>query len=334
MPLKDVTVTINLMSPAGLIGFGKPLILGSKAGGAPYKEYSDLKGLVADFAETTEVYKAAASLVGQGENSPQSFAVAAYDATSGTPAETLQANWDKDWYFLISTETDVAKIKLLADVVEGKGYKLFSTRVDDTIDLATLKAQDYDRTFVIYHSAETAKYPDAAFVGARGSLPVGSVTWKFAKLIGITADDIGVSTVDTVDTGGGNVYVMRGGEPRTGEGKVVSGEYIDVIMAKDWVKINVENSVQKLLNNTPKIPFTNSGIAMIEAATINVLRGAFNQGIVATDDDGLPLYSTDFPTREETNPADRASRKLTGAKFSFELAGAVHKAAITGEITV
>ncbi|ALS27194.1 hypothetical protein IJ21_17930 [Paenibacillus sp. 32O-W] len=336
MPIRDVTVTIDLQRPAGLIGFGKPLILGQKAGGAPYKEYSDLESLSADFGPSTEVYKLAAALKGQGQNSPAVFAVVAYDTNGGDPVSSLQSVWEKDWYFLLSTESDVTVIKSLADFVEGKGFKLFATRVGDEADLAVLKAQDYDRTFIIYHSdpAELAKYPDAAWVGARGSQPVGSVTWKFAQLIGITADDIGLSTVQSVNSAGGNVYVMRGGQPRTGEGIVVSGEFIDVIMAKDWVQVNIENAIQTLLNNSPKVPYTNSGIAQLEAATINVLRAGFNQGIIAEDGDGLPLYSTDFPTREETNPADRAARKYTGATFTFELAGAIHEARIHGTITV
>jgi hypothetical protein len=335
MPIRDVTVTIDLQRPAGLIGFGKPLILGTKTGGAPYKEYSDLEGLSADYGPSTEVYKMAATLTGQGQSSPATFAVVAHD-DGGDPVTTLQSVWDKDWYFLLTTESDVSTLKALADVVEGKGFKMFATRVGDEADLAILKAQDYDRTFVIYHSDpdELAKYPDAAWVGARGSQPVGSVTWKFAQLVGITADDIGLSTVQSVNAAGGNVYVMRGGQPRTGEGIVVSGEYIDVIMSKDWVQLNIENAIQSLLNNSPKIPYTNAGIAQLEAATINVLRAGFNQGIIAEDGDGLPLYSTDFPTREESNPADRAQRKYTGATFTFELAGAVHEATIRGTITV
>lgn len=338
MPIRDVTVTIDLQRPAGLIGFGKPLILGSKTGGAAYKEYSDLEGLSADFGPSTEVYKMAAALTGQGQNSPATFAVVAYDSgdVGASPVDALQASWDKDWYFLLTTESDISTIKALADVVEGKGFKMFATRVGDEADLAVLKAQDYDRTFVIYHSDqdELAKYPDAAWVGARGSQQVGSVTWKFAQLIGITADDIGLSTVQSVNAAGGNVYVMRGGQPRTGEGIVVSGEFIDVIMSKDWVQINIENAIQTLLNNSPKVPYTDAGIAQLEAATVNVLRAGYNQGIIAEDEDGLPLYSTDFPSRAETNSADRAQRKYTGATFSFELAGAVHEATIRGTITV
>lgn len=329
MPISDVTVTIDLQRPTGLIGFGKPLILTEKAGGAPYKEYADLDSFALDYPQNTEAYKAASALKAQGADAPATFAAVAYD-TAGDPVETLGANWDKDWYFLLATESEAIITKPIADYIEEKGFKMFATRTSDEADLATLKKQEYDRTFVICHSdsSQIDKYPDAAWVGSRGSLPVGSVTWKFSRLIGIAAD------TQNVKFEGGNVYVNRGGEPRTSEGVVCSGEYIDVIMSKDWVQVNIENTIQRLLNNSPKVPYTNSGIAQLEAATINVLRAGFIQGIIADNSDGLPIYSTNFPTRDQISATDRAKRKYAGATFQFELAGAIHEAAIQGTITV
>ena len=337
MPLKDVTVTIDLQRPAGLIGFGIPLILTGKSGGGPYKEYLELDAVKADYAEGTEAYKAAASIFAQSDNRPAKIAIAAYnsdDAESFT--DVLGAVYDRDWYFVIITTDDVSDIIAVADVIEQRGGKLFAARTGDLADLAAIFAKKYDRTFVLYHSNEdeVAKYPEAAWVGAAGAQPVGSVTWKFKRLVGITADDLTATELNNIHAAGGNAYVTKAGDDVTSEGKVVSGEYIDVIMAKDWVQVNIENAIQTLLNNSPKVPYTDAGIAQLEAATVNVLRAGFNQGIIAEDGDGLPLYSTDFPSRAETNPADRAQRKYTGATFTFELAGAVHEATIRGTITV
>lgn len=336
MPLKDVTVSINLLKPAGLIGFGKPFILTSKAGAAAYKEYADLEGVKGDYPEATEAYKAAAAIFAQA-NPPTTVAIAAFDSGGlDTFDDLLAVNYSKDWYFAIITSDLVADIISVGDYIEANKGKMFAARTDSLADLAEILAKGYDRTFVAYHSdsTELAKYPDAAWVGAAGSQPVGSVTWKFKKLVGITPDDLTPTELLAVHTGGGNAYVTKAGDNVTSEGKVVSGEYIDVIMSKDWVQVNIENSLQKLLNQSSKIPFTNAGIAQLEAATVNILRIGFNQGIIATDADGLPLYSTDFPTRQETEAADRAARQYKGAKFSFELAGAVHEAEITGTISV
>ena len=337
MPLKDVTVTIDLVKPPGLIGFGNPLILTGKSGGSPFREYLDLDAVKADFSETTEAYKAAAAIFNQGDNRPAKIAIAAYDSDAAeTFTDVLGAVYERDWYFAIITSDDVSDILAVADVIEQRGGKLFAARTGDLADLAAIFAKKYDRTFVLYHSdpAEVANYPEAAWVGAAGAQPVGSVTWKFKRLVGIAPDNLTATELNNIHAAGGNAYVTKAGDDVTSEGKVVSGEYIDVIMAKDWVQVNIEHSLQKLLNQSPKIPFTNAGIAQLEAATINVLRQGFNQGIIAADADGLPLYNTNFPTREETDPADRAQRRYTGATFSFELAGAVHEATIHGTITV
>jgi len=336
MPLKDVTVSINLIKPAGLIGFGKPFILTSKVGAAAYTEYADLDGVKVDYPEATEAYKAAVALFAQDKR-PATVAIAAFDSGGSDDfTDLLAVNYSKDWYFAIITSDVVADIIAVGDYIEANKGKMFAARTDSLTDLATIKAKDYDRTFVLYHSdsAELAKYPDAAWVGEAGAQPVGSVTWKFKKLVGILSDDLTATELLAVHSGGANAYVTKAGDRVTSEGKVVSGEYIDVIMSKDWIQVNIEHSLQKLLNQAPKIPFTNTGIAQLEAATVNVLRIGFNQGIIATDPDGLPLYSTDFPTRQETEAADRAARQYKGATFSFELAGAVHEAAITGTISV
>lgn len=337
MPLKDVTVTIDLIKPPGLIGFGIPLVLTGAADGKPYKEYLELDAVKEDYGDDSEAYKAAAAIFEQGDNRPSKVAIAAYDTDLPTGlTDLLDAVYDRDWYFAVITSADASDIIAVGDIIEQRGGKLFAARTGDLADLAAIFSKKYDRTFVLYHSdpAEVAKYPEAAWVGAAGAQPVGSVTWKFKRLVGIATDDLAATELNNVHSAGGNAYVTKAGDDVTSEGKVVSGEYIDVIMAKDWVQVNIEHSVQKLLNQSPKIPYTNAGIAQLEAATINVLRQGYNQGIIAVDADGLPLYSTNFPTREETTPENRAQRRYTGATFTFELAGAVHEATIRGTITV
>ncbi|WP_426447563.1 DUF3383 family protein [Paenibacillus sp. S-38] len=338
MPLKDVKVTISLSRPAGLIGFGKPLIIGPKTGGQAYKNYSDLTALVADgFAVGSEVYKAAAAVMGQGDNRPQVFAVAAYDSGGTSDAlDVLTANYSKDWYFLISTSTVKTEVIELSNYVEGQGRKLFVTRTSSLTDLADLKATGNELTFVMYHSDpdEVAKYPDAAWVGRVGSRTVGTVTWKGQRLVGILPDDLDAAGLQGVHDNGGNAYVTKSGTPVTSEGQVLTGEYIDVIMGNHWVAANIEEQVQALFNSGEKISYTNGGISQIESVVRTVLGIAYRQEIIAEDADGIPLYSTDFPTRAETTAIDRAERILRNAKFTYELAGAIHAAEITGTVSV
>ena len=127
--------------------------------------------------------------------------------------------------------------------------------------------------------------------------------------------------------------IEKCGDNVTSEGKCASGEYIDIIDGIDYIISQMKYRVQKLLNKAPKIPYTNAGIANIESQVVGVLEKSYSNGIIA-DDEGSPLYSTNFKKREEMSAEDRANRVYTGGKFKFELAGAIHNATVNGEMII
>lgn len=338
MPLSDVKVRISTVKPIGTTGFGKPLIVGEAVGGHPYTEYIDLEGLAKDFNADTEIYALAAALLEQS-NRPGRFAVAAYDPASvvagdnTTAAAMVEDLLGQDWYFLITVERDPLIIADIAEVVEtsnSKGLpKLFSTQVAAATDLTGFG--ELDRTFIAVHPDN--ERIDAAIIGAVGSREVGSVTWQGKTLEGITPQVLSGAEQDAIESVNGYAYVTKAGDDVTSEGKVLSGEYIDVMHGMDWVKTNIEQTVQQIKNRSGKIPYTNGGIATLESGVMSVLKTAYNQGIIAEDGAGNPLYTTDFRGRDEVSQEDRALRRYTGGKFTFELAGAIHTAEITGSVS-
>ena len=333
MPKSDVTVIIDVQRPTPKLGFGKPLILGSSAAGSAYKNYSDLAGVLVDFANTTEEYKAAAALFGQGDNSPAQIAI--ITRKTSEPAveldDFLPTLFLKDWYYLIATTAEVDDVILIADAVEADGTREFFTRSSSKTDLAEILVGDYERTTVFYHTT-ISNYPETAWVGRCGAADVGSLTWKAKTLTGITPLDISATELDEIHELGANTYLSKAGQSVTSEGKTVSGEYIDIVQSKDYVKASIELAVQSLINNTGKIPYDDTGIAMIEATVRTVLQRCFNTGMIAADADGLGLYGTTFKTRAEVDPADRAERTYNDGEFFFELAGAIHTTTIRGAI--
>jgi len=335
MGKSDVTVIIDIQRPTPKLGFGKPLILGASTAGHAYKTYSDLAGVAVDYISSTEEYKAATALFGQGDDSPREIAIVARKTseTAETIEDVLEAIFLKDWYFLVSVTTDADDIMTIAEAVEQDNSRQYFFRTSSKTDLATILAEGYTRTTGIYHT-DTTKYPEAAWVGRTGSADVGSVTWKFKNLTGIQPLDIDATELAAIHALGANTYVTKAGDNVTSEGKTMSGEYIDIIHAKDYVKYSIEYAVQKLLNGADKISYDDTGIAQLEAAVKTVLQRAFNQGIIAKDEDGLGLYGTQFKTRAETDPADRADRDYTGGTFWFDLAGAIHQTTFRGEIRV
>ncbi|SYX86029.1 DUF3383 family protein [Paenibacillus alvei] len=330
MSIQDVQVTIDLQKPTGRLSFGMPLIIGKKAGGSAYKEYGDLKAVKDDFADTTAEYKMAEALFGQGDRSPARIAITACDEKE-EPAARLRSVVDNGWYYLLSSDNSDAAVEALAAEIEKEDYRLFFTRAADKTKLQALKSKAYTRTVVFYHT-DAAVYPEAALVGSVGSAEVGSVTWKFKKCTGIDAMKVTAGELMEIHDSGAITYVNKQGEARTSEGKTLSGEYIDVIMARDYVRARMEMQIQNLLNQSSKIPYTDAGIVQIESAVINVLLESARMGIIATADSGEPLFGTSFLSRNEVNPSDRANREYRGGSFWFEIAGAVHQVKVNGVI--
>ncbi|MFJ7662023.1 DUF3383 family protein [Lysinibacillus sp. NPDC097162] len=332
MPLQDVTVTIDIKKPSALIGLGTPLILANKAGESTYKEYLDLDGIKEALGQESDGYKIAKQIFAQGDYRPEKVAIATYSDPI-TAVTVLENYFYNDWYFVMLDTGAVTDYKAISDAVESKALKMAAHVVDSKEDLAILKAGKYDRTWVIQHNT-IAELPHAALIGQVGSRPVGSLTWKFKTLKFVTPQDLTQTQLNDVHTGGAFAYVTKAGIDQTSEGTLVSGEYIDVIHGKDWVKLNIEQQVQYLLSTNPKIPYTDSGIAQIEGAVRTVLEIAGQNGIIGTDDAGQYLYTITAKSRNEVLASDRAARKYNGLSFSFELAGAIHEAKIHGEILV
>ncbi|QAS52807.1 hypothetical protein HLI_11675 [Halobacillus litoralis] len=337
MPLNDFQVNINLQQPLGLVGFGKPLIVGEITGGLAYQEFLTLEALAESVEDTSPLYQKAQALLNQ-ENRPERFAVAGYDSAAvdgpTTASALVTSLLGNDWYFLITTETDVTEMTAIADVIEGSeagGYpKLYSAQVASVDDLTTL-VTEYERSFFAVHPAD--EHIDAAHIGENGSKPVGSITWKSKSLTGITPQALTADELTAIEDANGYAYVKKAGQSVTSEGKVLSGEYIDVVHGLDWVVANIENRVQKITNQAGKIPYDDSGIAQLEAGTLSVLKEGFSQGIIADDGNGNGVYSTNFRSSAQSTAEDRKNRVYTGGNFEFQLAGAIHEGKITGSVS-
>ena len=105
----------------------------------------------------------------------------------------------------------------------------------------------------------------------------------------------------------------------------MNGEYIDIIDSKDWIISQIVYRTQKLLNRAKKVPYDNTGIAMLEAECLTVLKEAAAMGMIAFATDAERyLYSVNYALREKQTDADRVARRYVGGSFEFELAGAIH----------
>lgn len=324
--MNDVKVKIDLLKPSGTSEWGYPLIVTKDETTIGYAVCTSLAEVVAaGFASSTDVYKAAEKMFMQ-PHPPLRIAVAALTALT---AENLAALTGEGWRQLVvmAAAADKTEVKTYIDTTD----KMYFAAVTSASGLSAFA--DDDRVVCVVHGTE-ADLAAAAVAGEVAGREVGTITYKNLILNGITPATFTDAQVEAIHTAGGITVLKKAGDIVTSEGLVVSGEYADIIDCKDYIIQQLTYKTQKLLNTMGKLPYDNRGIAILENAAIDVLKDAYNRGMIAEDDDGNPLYSASYALRSEVDANDIAARKFKGGRFAFTLAGAIHNVEITGEISV
>ena len=329
----DVKVNIDLLKPVGTLGFGFPLIL-AKVSEKPvaYTECKDLDEVVkAGFDEKSDVYKAANLMLMQN-NAPSKFAVCSVTEEIVTVLPSLIG---KGWRQLIVVgfvKSGDMKDEEISAYIETTD-KMYFTCTNAVSSASQLKS--FNKTVCFeYKSEDYGELAVAALVGATAGYNAGEITYKNIILKGLTAQTYTSAKLTALHENGGITVLEKAGDNVTSEGIVGSGEYIDIIDSKDWIVQQLTYQTQKTLNTMKKVPYDNNGIAMLESIAVNVMRTAYNNGMIATAEDGSPAYTVDYSLVSDCSPSDIAARKYIGGKFAFTLAGAVHSVEINGEISI
>lgn len=339
MPDLDDIVNVQISRETETVeraNFGIPLFLVEvKTVDTRVKSYSNIDAVADDYAATDTAYKMASAAFSQ-EIRPNRIKIG-QKADAETYVQALQAivNEDDDWYGLAVETLTKADILLIAAFIEAR-TKIFIARSADadiltnaTDDLAsTLQAAEYDRTAVIYHGSADTQFADAAWLGDCLPRDPGSQTWMFKTLNGITYDTLTASEKDYVLGKGANTYQRIAGVNITQQGTMAGGEYIDVIRGIDWLTARIKERIFTRLINAPKIPYTNKGIAIIEAQVREQLDIAVDQQLIAPE----PAYTVTVPDVLDTDELDRQNRQLKEVNFRARLAGAIHYVEIRGAV--
>ena len=349
MAIKDI-VTVNITrqtTSVAVAAFNVPLILSTFATSKTTtaftraRSYGSLKALTDDgWASTDAVYKMANAIFSQNP-SVSRVVVGRADSGDATVAASLAAIQaeDNSWYGLAVDQAfdDDDKVDIAAWVEANKKFAFYwTTNVDvpdatKTTDMASvLKGLAYDRAATMWHPTPTtgADYPDAAWMGEGFPFEPGSSTWAYKTLKGVTPDNVDTKETALQDKNC-NYYSTVGGVNVTQEGKVASGEWIDIIIGTDWIEARLRETVYSAFVNNRKVPYDDSGITTIEGLVRGVLSQAAAKGILQADSIvvTVPKYA-DVPT------ADKIARKLPDVNFTALYQGAIHRTTINGTISL
>ena len=350
MALKDIVkVTISRETTAvARASFGIPCIVAefatSKTSPAftRARVYGGLDEMTAEGWLTTDaVYKVAQAMLKQNPR-VSSFVVGRKDTADADTAVALAAiQLENDsWYALtaIPDGTFATDVKAIAAWIETQKKIYFVQGTDtailngaSTTDLlAELKALGYDRTALIYHlAANSDEYAEAAWVGEGLPFDPGSSTWAFKQLAGVTPDSLTTANRTGVLGKNGNAYSITAGVAITEQGKVVSGEFIDIIIGLDYLESRLQENVFGALVNARKLPYDDGGITAISGIVQATLEEAARKGILQ----GNSIVLT-VPKYSEIPQADKLARNLPDIKFTALLLGAIQTIEINGTVSV
>ncbi|MGL5301491.1 MAG: DUF3383 family protein [Weissella confusa] len=267
-------------------------------------------------------------------------------------AYSLYAN--KSWYFAILADEAITAPRpqddttvLLSNLVEAAQYRmmfvLYKVGAKDVLGDPTTLAGGISgntRTALLVKKstgdAVDAQRFDAALIGRYGSYTIGELNWHDLTVPGLTADDWDALQVSVLDQAGLVAYLVKSNNiAQTTSGKTVSGQYIDVIMGIDWVSSQTQAALQDVLTNNDKVPFTASGIALLQSVVENVMTLAYTNGIIDTDDaSGEPKYTVTAKERAELSTSDIQNRKYTGLSYEYTPSGAVDSIVVYGSIEI
>lgn len=353
--ITDVIVNLKEQQPIPQIGFGNILFLTKtpapdshgKGGGVPnnakttdgllrsvtdsttgavYKEYSSIDALALDYDSSTPLYNKATTYFNQQFPSDR---VAVLSYPEGKLQDSLGAFWWQDWYFMVFDQDDPEDMTLASNICEANLLKFLVVQEKSVDAFSPWEGNEY--TIDLVHPLTEAM--DAALIGRVASKTVGSVTWKFKDLDGITTQDYSATDFAGITNHHAIAYVMVNGTPETSEGWTSNGEYIDNLHGDTWVKTMVQLNVQKKFQENDKIPYEKSGIDLLTSVVYNTLDTGWQQGIILTDDatkkGDFNVTSSD---RDAQSLEDLSKRHYGGIQFTYHRSGAIHSATINGLI--
>lgn len=248
--------------------------------------------------------------------------------------------------FHITDFKDSADVQAAVSWAEAN-EKLFGFEYDG-IDSCPVKNFSFYRSFGVFsgkadgyeadHQPDENGYAALAWMAKCFGYDPGTETWNLKELASIVPSTL--SADDKKKLGESNINTFRryAGCNVTFGGNMLSGEWIDVIRFRDWLKNEMQTNVFNAIKANRKVPFTDSGIGLIEGQIEATLKKGQDVGGIAPteyDADGNPIpgFAVTVPKAADLTEADKKSRKLTRCRYTARLAGAIHAVEIQGNLT-
>lgn len=337
--INDITINISDGTKALTQTSFIPLIVGSGAVASGVITVSQLTDVTdAGYLDTDAEYEMASAMLAQSP-APSQIKIMRVAGAYATALTTLRTT-DDDFYSVCIQARDAANIQAVGTWANSNKKFFFGCCADP----GALTGRNVTREAYIIHNNAADDYPECAWVGQNlPKIATKHITWKWKALSGQNASTFTSTQLNTIRTNQGVALQEQAGQVFTNEGWATDGSFIDITNDKDWIENEINIGLISLFINNDVIPMDDTGIAQVEGVIRDVLGRAGAQGRIAAavseadkkkSDDKVYMYTVIVPTRASISANDRANRDLKTVQFTYYTAGAIHKVAINGYVTV
>jgi hypothetical protein len=265
-------------------------------------------------------------------------------------ADTMTAIVDEDdnFYYVAIEERDVTYVKAIAVDIESR-LKYFRTSSNTATHYAAtptgilVDLNIYDRSSGFLHHDSGVTYPEVGALAEIASAVTGSVSYANRRVSAVSPslNDKGkvlTSTQQEKLTTNNIDFFTRVGNAATDPvitviGKTGSGEYIDNIVARDNMKVDIQAAFTNLLINqkNSKVTLNNAGANQLRGVLRTVLNSYTTKGVhnfIEVD------FEINIPDEVDFSAESRTTRKFTQINFTANLTNAIHMVVITGTLKI
>lgn len=205
---------------------------------------------------------------------------------------------------------------------------------------ANAKNQNLRNTLCVYDaSANGDEYPEVSILARAATVNFNVANsvliLAFKKLPGISTADLSSGQLAALESVNGNAFINVGGNTMFYNGKMADGTWFDTVQGVEWLTQKVRNNVFNLFyTSTTKIPWTETGVAMVNQQVTLALELAVTNGLIAPGydnennfyPDGYKVMSTDLSLMQ----SQKGDRIWEGTSFIAIGSGALQGATISG----
>lgn len=327
---KDFKVNVERATTAvGQKGFGTILIVSTEAD-KETKVYTQMDEITRDYNADGETQAIARVLFGQGVDKVMITGVSIgtgedLDVSLITARLDELVGADKDFFGVVCTLRTAEVRTEISEWADGQ-KKIYAVTSDIQPVIGSGK-----NTLIGYHPTD---YLAEKALGYMLTREIGSVDLDGKPIPSITSSGVTADEYDTLMDANVNVCVERFGAPVIAGGNMADGERMDILLSEYWIKFRMEEDLAQLKTVTPKIPYTDAGVALLIDVANTRLKIAAQRGIIAVDEDGVAEYTVEYIPVSEVPESERAERVYNYVKWTARLAGSIRGGTIYGELTV